>query len=342
VPLYEFAVRSALSRHDLETSEGRLAALDEAAPIIAGIKDRGLRKVYAGNLDRWLGLMDQELVLARINERGQAARRGGSGAASRRDPAPQPRPAPNGRQATGSVHVGGGGGQAVGGQAVGGQAVGGQVGAGQVGTGQVGTGQAAAGEPEGSAEARHAAEARGAAAAAPYESADPVVNLERQALKLAVQRPELCGAAFDALGADDFTVAVHSAVRELIAACGGVAGAAGGTGAGGAVATGSSREWAARLREAAPNDAARAFLTRLAVEHLEVPRADGEPDPRYADAVLARIEELSVSRQIATVKSRLQRQSPVADTAAYNRTFGDLVALEERRKLLLERAAGAL
>jgi DNA primase len=314
VPLYEFAVRSALARHDLETSEGRLAALDEAAPIIAGIKDRGLRKVYAGNLDRWLGLMDQELVLARINERGRPGRRGAG--RPPQDGGTEPRPAPNGRPVTGGAPFGGGpvtgGGPLTGSARVSrsGQAV-------------------AAGEPGASVGAQ--------GTAVSYDSADPVVNLERQALKLAVQRPELCGAAFDALGGDDFTVPVHGAVRELIAACGGVAGAVGEAGTGG-----SSREWAARLREAAPNDSARAFLTRLAVEHLEVPRADGEPDARYADAVLARVEELSVSRQIATVKSRLQRQSPVGDTAAYNRTFGDLVALEERRKLLLERAAGAL
>jgi DNA primase len=289
VPLYEFAVRSALSRHDLETSEGRLAALDEAAPIIAGIKDRGLRKVYAGNLDRWLGLMDQEFVLARINERGHPGAR--RGARPRPDGVPQ-----GGRPAAGR------GQPAEGGQA-------------------------------------DAAREHGAPAvpdAAPYDAADPVVNLERQALKLAVQRPELCGSAFDELGTDDFTVPVHGAVRELIAGCGGV------SGPGGAAAAGSSREWAERLRAAAPTDTARAFLTRLAVEPLEVPRADGEPDRRYADAVLARVEELSVSRQIAAVKSRLQRLSPVAETAAYNRMFGDLVALEERRKLLLERAAGAL
>src|SRR5580693_8666829 len=42
VPLFEFAIRSILDRHDLDTAEGRLAALDEAGPIVAGIKDRGL------------------------------------------------------------------------------------------------------------------------------------------------------------------------------------------------------------------------------------------------------------------------------------------------------------
>jgi DNA primase len=96
------------------------------------------------------------------------------------------------------------------------------------------------------------------------------------------------------------------------------------------------------LRDAAPNDRVRAFVTQLAVEPLRVPRADGEPDARYADAVLARVEELAVSRSIAIVKSRLQRLSPVDGQSEYNRIFGDLVALEQRRKALLERAAGAL
>jgi DNA primase len=118
-------------------------------------------------------------------------------------------------------------------------------------------------------------------------------------------------------------------VRDLISRCGGVATA------------GSSREWAARLREAAPTEEARAFVTRLAVEPVEAPGSAGEPDARYAEEVLARVEELAVSRQIATVKSRLQRLNPT-ESQDYNRTFGDLVALEQRRKALLDRASGAL
>src|SRR5215469_8930599 len=66
VPIYEFALKGVLDRHDLNTTEGQLAALDEAAPIIATIKDKGLRARYAINLDRWLGLMDEEFVMARV------------------------------------------------------------------------------------------------------------------------------------------------------------------------------------------------------------------------------------------------------------------------------------
>src|SRR3984957_3851378 len=66
VPLYEFAVRSAMSDFDLDSAEGRVAALDAAAKIVAAIKDVALRKVYAAKVDRMLGLMDETLVLNRI------------------------------------------------------------------------------------------------------------------------------------------------------------------------------------------------------------------------------------------------------------------------------------
>jgi DNA primase len=162
-----------------------------------------------------------------------------------------------------------------------------------------------------------------------YDLGDPVIQVEREALKLAVQRPALCGPAFDVLGPAAFTAEPHAAVRELIDGCGGARGAAG------------VQEWVTRLRDAAPDDRLRGFVTRLAVEPLRVARADGEPDSRYADAVLARVEELAVSRRIAEVKSRLQRLNPVEAQSEYNRTFGDLVALEQRRKALVEKAAGA-
>ena len=83
-------------------------------------------------------------------------------------------------------------------------------------------------------------------------------------------------------------------------------------------------------------------MTELAVEPLEAPRSDGEPDARYADAVLAQVEELAVSREIATIKSRLQRLSPVDEPAEYNRMFGDLVALEARQGRCWSAAQAAL
>ncbi|MEV8338896.1 DNA primase [Leucobacter sp. NPDC077196] len=55
LPLFEFALRRAVSRFDLNSVEGRVAALREAAPIIAEIKDPSLRPGYTRELARMLG-----------------------------------------------------------------------------------------------------------------------------------------------------------------------------------------------------------------------------------------------------------------------------------------------
>jgi DNA primase len=280
VQLFEFAIRASLRAHDLDTVEGRLAALDAAAPIVRRIKDWGLRRRYALSLDRWTGMMDEEFVVRRVLAETSPADRAGRG-----------RGAPTGR-AAGPAPVGAGNGTSPG-------PAGGPV----PNQGRLGEG---------------------------YDQHDPVVNVERQALKLAVQRPALCGPAFDALTRAVFTVPAHAAVAQLIAASGGVASAR------------SAREWSDQLRAAAPDDLVRTFVTRLAVEPLEVAGRTGEPDEKFAESVLARVEELAVSRDIATVKSRLQRLNPVSAQGEYNRMFGDLVALEQRRKVLSERASGAL
>jgi DNA primase len=282
VPLFEFAIKGVLGHHDLNTTEGQLAALDEAAPIVAKIKDTGLRSRYAVNLDRWLGMMDERFVLSRIKAHAgdtkDPRRTGRDRPSAARTPS---RDQQDRNEQQGSFGLNGGG-----------KRDGGKRGDG----------------------------------AKPYDLSDPVVVVEREALKLAVQRPALCGPEFDALGADAFIAPVHSAVFKLIAACGGTA-------AGG----GSAREWAARLRDEAPNERAQTFVTALAVERLQI---DGEPDVKYADRVLARVGELAVSREISSVKARLQRMNPVTELTSYNKMFGDLVGLEKRRKALLDRAAG--
>ena len=65
VPLFEFAVRSALDRHDLESAEGRVAALHAAAPAVVRIRDRALRHEYGRRLAGWLG-MDVETVMTAL------------------------------------------------------------------------------------------------------------------------------------------------------------------------------------------------------------------------------------------------------------------------------------
>jgi DNA primase len=268
VPLFEFAIKSVLGKHDLNTREGQFAAIDEAAPIIVRIKDRSKWKQYAVDLDRWIGFMDERYVLDRVRQAAAAVqpKRGSTDRSSHSEAA-----ADAGQQRPGNLRPG-----------------------------QTGRNQ---------------------------DRGDPVHRVEREALKLAVQWSGLTGPEFDALDAAAFTRPAHAAVFELIAGCGGVASA------------GRARDWAAALLEAAPDDVVRGFVTELAVEPLLQP--PGEPDEKYADKVLARVGELAAGRRIAAIKARLQRMNPEEDPAAYNKMFGDLVALEQRRKWLLDRASGA-
>jgi DNA primase len=65
-PLIAFALRSVLRRYDLDTAEGRVAALRAAAPLVAKIKDRALRPEYARKLAGDLG-MEVEPVLRAVS-----------------------------------------------------------------------------------------------------------------------------------------------------------------------------------------------------------------------------------------------------------------------------------
>ncbi len=55
-PLFEFVIDQRLRDFDLDTVEGRVGALNAAAPIVAGIGDRALRSGYTRVLARKLGL----------------------------------------------------------------------------------------------------------------------------------------------------------------------------------------------------------------------------------------------------------------------------------------------
>ncbi|TFH52254.1 DNA primase [Actinomyces viscosus] len=81
VPLFEFVIRTSLSHLDLDTSEGRVRGLRSAAPVVAGIRDRALKREYTRRLAGWLGLPDAEVhsAVQAAGRRGQqpSAARGG-------------------------------------------------------------------------------------------------------------------------------------------------------------------------------------------------------------------------------------------------------------------------
>ena len=71
-PLFQFAITSALANHDLNSAEGRVAALREAAPMVARIKDPALRPEYSRLLAGWLG-MEPDVVARAVGGTGQPA-----------------------------------------------------------------------------------------------------------------------------------------------------------------------------------------------------------------------------------------------------------------------------
>jgi DNA primase len=148
---------------------------------------------------------------------------------------------------------------------------------------------------------------------------------EREALKALIQHPQLVGAAAAELDGDDFTHPWLRAVWEAIGAE--------------SVPGHADPGWPARIGERLADEGARSAVSALAVEPL---RTAGAPDNRLVDALLARLQEVTTTRRIQALKSRLQRTNPVDQTTEYNRMFGELVALEQQRRALRERAVGGL
>jgi DNA primase len=95
IPLVEFVLRSTVARFDLDTAEGRSAALDRGVPLVAQIKDHGLRDEYARRLGGLVGIDDPLRVVHRV--------RGMVRSGNRPEPAKAERPAEKVDEATASV-----------------------------------------------------------------------------------------------------------------------------------------------------------------------------------------------------------------------------------------------
>lgn len=240
-PLFEFAIRSALAELDLDSAEGRVAALRRCVPMVAQIKDPTLRDEYARQLAGWVGWSDVAQVIDRVRS-----------------------------------------------------------------------------------QSKHSAAAAGPAASRP-DPRDPTLWPQREALKSALQYPALAGPVFDSLTVESFTHPGYAAVRAAIEAAGGTSsGVTGG-------------QWIEAVRDRASSPLTAGLISELGVEAIQV---DDEKLPRYIAGVLARLQEVWMGRQIAEVKSKLQRMSPIEQGDEYHALFGDLVAMEAYRRSLLEQASG--
>ncbi len=154
---------------------------------------------------------------------------------------------------------------------------------------------------------------------------DVRLQAQREVLKAVLQEPAMTGPVYDTLPTEAFTHPAYAQVHAAVLAAGGTAAGLSGP------------EWIDAVAAHYPQ---RSLLTELAVETL---RGNGkvEDDARYIGSLLARLQATVVGQQVAEIKSRLQRMSPVDDADSYHRLFGDLVALEQYYRALREQAVGA-
>ena len=137
---------------------------------------------------------------------------------------------------------------------------------------------------------------------------DPVLMLEREVLKVKLQQSELA-AAWSEIEQNAFTYPPYEQLRRQIDALPDLS--------------------IASLLERTEDEALRNLITELTVEPI---RTDGLVSERYGQSIVARLRELALGRQIAEIKSTLQRINPVEEEARYTEIFTALVAQEALRR----------
>ena len=147
---------------------------------------------------------------------------------------------------------------------------------------------------------------------------DPLLMLEREVLKVKLQVPELISGWSD-IESNAFTYEPYAALRAQIDA----------------VSDADITTLLTRTEDAS----LQGIITELTVEPI---RSDGEVSERYALALTARLREVALSRQIAEVKSTLQRLNPVEEEVKYNEIFTELMTLETKKRAQKDVAMGEI
>ncbi len=231
VPLFEFAIRTELALHKLDTAEGRVNALNATAPLVAQIRDKSLRPEYTRLLAGWLGV-EVETVSSAVAQ-GVKKQPQQSAPATSEEERPQVPWRPN-----------------------------------------------------------------------PQE---PRLILEREVLKARLQMPTLIS-NWREIESGAFSHPAYIQLAQIIA---------------------QAEEKSSIEIEQITDENMRSLFTELNVEPI---RADGEVTGHYVESIVARLREVGISREIAELKSSLQRLNPVENEQEYNQAFASLVALETTRR----------
>jgi DNA primase len=154
---------------------------------------------------------------------------------------------------------------------------------------------------------------------------DPTLHIQREVIKLALQEPAFAGPMYDSLPLEVFTHPAYAELHRAVLTAGGTS-----SGLAGA-------DLVDAVVKCCVSGSVRSLVTELAVEGI--PAGQNVMD-RYAAGMLAALQRQLLSGQIADIKSRLQRLSPIEEPDEARALWADLVALEQYYKALGEQAAG--
>jgi DNA primase len=153
------------------------------------------------------------------------------------------------------------------------------------------------------------------------EPDDRLLVTERETMKLLLQAPVLFEPDWLELDAADFTHRAYAAVFRSIQNARAEHRDAPAAGA----------AWVHQVATAVPHPLLASLVAALAVEPLSL---HGPATEHYVQANAAKLRLLTVMRQVAELKSKLQRTNPVDNATTYNQMFSELVVLEARRSQL--------
>ena len=151
---------------------------------------------------------------------------------------------------------------------------------------------------------------------------DPVARMEREALEVVLQYPQLLDQdQWDRFSDSRFSVPAYAALHDAVRAAG----------TAGRDRADSASNWVERVRQEVP-DMLRGYVSELAVTPL--PATDGEGMAAYCRDILSRLSELRITRLKAEKLSSLQRLDPAADPSLFQQLNRELIELEMERRAL--------
>ena len=149
---------------------------------------------------------------------------------------------------------------------------------------------------------------------APAEARTPAREVEKEALKVLAQLPDIADRHGSAINEDHFTTERHRKAWNLLREAPG---------------------HPAALADRATDRGQAELIAELAVEPLK-----GDASDDYAERVFARLEELRLDRKIRTMKKRLESLNPVTEADSFDPLFRELTDLTGRWREARTRAGG--